>query len=623
MNRNKRLFKKLQTGVIVAILGGVGSVSQADEATPIWSATTMYLDFGGGNIDTTVGALEAFNGFRELNNGPRDIQILGTGPDLSNNLFSGDPGLQPGNTLHFRPLEYDFDGNGAINELDIDALVDAVTPIIERAVEPFNINVEVVQSSSLEAAKLRAIKSNGTPDPSPGSLNSSPDAYNFAVSVITPVEDSNLYRPVGVFNNRNKTFGALAFRDNFGGSHIYDEATLTLVENLLDYLREQQNFPAEGTQEFNDRFAHLVAFVMTQEAFHTFGFGEIDTSKASNGDVVRAFAGDFKIDDITSQFIVTRFDLLENVPSNETNYDRAARVIGLRDDNSNRIPNLAYVTGTGLGDRIRLTWEELPEPNPQKIKHVRVRVESGYEDEDETPRGYDYWINPWTDTESTILIDGSIGDDVIIVDSSIPLNFRVRGGPGNDSLEIRGDHNFTLSEGQISIRNGLRTADFEEIDNITITGGPSDNWFEVAANFTGNATIDGGRMDDVCYDDIDFIVAERDADFILKDSSLTSNGLNVDLVCIEKAALTGGVGHNILDASSFSGSTFLFGLAGNDKLTGGSGEDYLDGGEGNDEIFGGLRDDVLLGGPGADNLSGGFGFDTLDAGGDVGDVEVQ
>jgi len=32
---------------------------------------------------------------------------------------------------------------------------------------------------------------------------------------------------------------------------------------------------------------------------------------------------------------------------------------------------------------------------------------------------------------------------------------------------------------------------------------------------------------------------------------------------------------------------------------------------------------VLLGGEGADQLSGGWGFDTLDAGGDIGDVEVQ
>jgi Ca2+-binding RTX toxin-like protein len=50
--------------------------------------------------------------------------------------------------------------------------------------------------------------------------------------------------------------------------------------------------------------------------------------------------------------------------------------------------------------------------------------------------------------------------------------------------------------------------------------------------------------------------------------------------------------------------TFIFGGAGNDKLTGGSGNNVLVGGAGNDVLIGGPRSDILIGGDHADKLYG-------------------
>ncbi|MGK7894845.1 MAG: FG-GAP-like repeat-containing protein [Xenococcus sp. (in: cyanobacteria)] len=63
-----------------------------------------------------------------------------------------------------------------------------------------------------------------------------------------------------------------------------------------------------------------------------------------------------------------------------------------------------------------------------------------------------------------------------------------------------------------------------------------------------------------------------------------------------------------------SGSGFVHGSAGNDKLLGENGNDTLDGGEGNDTLDGNAGNDFLLGGEGKDNLDGGEGKDILDGG---------
>ena len=66
---------------------------------------------------------------------------------------------------------------------------------------------------------------------------------------------------------------------------------------------------------------------------------------------------------------------------------------------------------------------------------------------------------------------------------------------------------------------------------------------------------------------------------------------------------------------------WLFGGAGNDKITGNAGSDELYGGDGDDQLFGLAGDDQLYGGAGNDLLDGGKGLDIM-VGGDGDDLYV-
>jgi hypothetical protein len=82
--------------------------------------------------------------------------------------------------------------------------------------------------------------------------------------------------------------------------------------------------------------------------------------------------------------------------------------------------------------------------------------------------------------------------------------------------------------------------------------------------------------------------------------------------------LTGGVGTNNLyggdgndKLTGGSGTNYLYGDAGNDTLVGGSGTNFLYGEAGNDTLTGGSGSSVLLGGDGNDRLTGGAGRSIL------------
>ncbi|MEO0844643.1 MAG: hypothetical protein AAF063_38150, partial [Cyanobacteria bacterium J06643_5] len=111
--------------------------------------------------------------------------------------------------------------------------------------------------------------------------------------------------------------------------------------------------------------------------------------------------------------------------------------------------------------------------------------------------------------------------------------------------------------------------------NDTISGGE------------GNDTIDGGSG-------TDYLRETENANFLLTDISLrtfdsnTNRELGRDVIKnIERAILTGGNYRNMIDASGFSGVTYLYGREGDDRLIGGSGTDNLYGGQGDDTLDGG------------------------------------
>src|SRR5262249_44789264 len=141
-----------------------------------------------------------------------------TGPAL--NAFS----IPLTSSLDFRPLSYDFNGDLAINNADITALSNAVLQIVERAMEPFDIDVELASSSTL-AAMVTTLNSNDS------DAYGSHDAYSLVLDV-----RSNFYSGGSVGDNTGLN-GLAGSGDLFAlWGNIQDEAALTFSDNIYDAL---------------------------------------------------------------------------------------------------------------------------------------------------------------------------------------------------------------------------------------------------------------------------------------------------------------------------------------------------------------------------------------------------
>ncbi|NJO29758.1 MAG: calcium-binding protein, partial [Richelia sp. SL_2_1] len=129
-------------------------------------------------------------------------------------------------------------------------------------------------------------------------------------------------------------------------------------------------------------------------------------------------------------------------------------------------------------------------------------------------------------------------------------------------------------------------------DDTLIGGAGNDNLY----GGEGDDSIDGG-------DGIDTLRETADTDFTLSDGTLQSTVTGTDTFTnIERVVLTGGDGANIINASGYGGSAFLYGRDGDDTLIGGAGNDNLYGGEANDTLIGGGGNDRLYGEGGSDTF---------------------
>jgi Ca2+-binding RTX toxin-like protein len=255
-------------------------------------------------------------------------------------------------------------------------------------------------------------------------------------------------------------------------------------------------------------------------------------------------------------------------------------------------------------------------------------------------------LNAAAFTKGPVTLDGGLGNDTLtggtLNDSLLGGggddsllgglgNDSLTGGAGNDSLDggggtgdrliETGDVDFTLGA---SLLTGLGSDALTGIEQVSLSGGDSDNRFNVSGWILPGVTLNGGAG-------TDRVLSANDANMTLTNVALSrTTGGSFSLLGIEEAELTGGAGNNILNAGAFTlGPVALIGDAGNDTLTGGSGNDQLrgdgendrltggnghdtmDGGMGNDALFGGNGDDYLLGYDGIDTLSGDAGNDTL------------
>jgi Ca2+-binding RTX toxin-like protein len=203
-------------------------------------------------------------------------------------------------------------------------------------------------------------------------------------------------------------------------------------------------------------------------------------------------------------------------------------------------------------------------------------------------------------------IYGEDGDDTLYGGANNDL---LNGGNGTDTVVQEGNTNMTLTNTTLT---GDGTDTLVSIEIARLTGGNGPNTLDASAfsgqvflnGLGGNDTLRGGSGDDFLDGGLgndnlyggggtDTVVQTANVDMTLTNTQLTGQGTD-SLNSIEQAILTGGAGNNTLDASTFSGQVYLYGLAGNDILRGGSGDDFLDGGEGNDALYGGAGTDTVV-----------------------------
>jgi hypothetical protein len=411
--------------------------------------TTLFVDFGlgigmGNTLSTTVGAYRSIFG-----------ATIGTGTDMTEGTNSFPGGLNAASSLDFTPLNYDFDLNGVTDNNDIVALANAVVPIMQRTLEPFDINVVVEDAANLADAQT-SVNLNA------GDASGEFDAYVF-VTTIT----SNGFAPGdNSVGNQFRLNGRAAGLDlNAQNGNTRDEAALTFADTIFD------DAGTPGTVAFNENLAFRLAFTTTHEAFHTFSYIHTSDTPAdqellTSGDVIRVGSNTRE-----NPFIVTRFDLPHDNPVTEpNNYLLAANDadIGLRDDDLDGIPNLAYVSGTGAHDRITLganTGRVDVTVNANRNQARTSSIASEF-----------YSINLSSDTEGGILVDASINSDEVVVDARATTNFRLRGGTGVDPVSSTESDLLTLQS------NGLSGAYTPGVDagagTVNYAGGAQINFSE-------------------------------------------------------------------------------------------------------------------------------------------------
>lgn len=571
--------------------------------------TTLFLDFGSGigmgnTLSTTTGAFRNIFGAGDASFGGS----FGTGSDLTSGF-----GLAGTDSLDFTPLSYDYNGDGFTNNADITALANAVIPIVQRALEPFDINVVIASATNFADAVASVAANAGDPT---GQF----DAYNFIMDIRSngygggSVGDSAPVTADGDRADGAGLFGIAGGDDLFkqfnGGpnTNTQDEATLTFSDTVFN-----STTGTPGTALFNLNFAYRVAYTATHEAFHTFTAVHT-TGLTSSGDVIRLGSNTRE-----NPFIVTRYDLTHPV-TEPNNYLLIANDpdIGLRDSDANGVPDLAFVSGTGAHDRITLangggsTVNVTVQAYSDVAKTVLISTES-------------YSITLGVDTEGEILIDAGINSDDIVIDGTIAATFRVRGGEGRDGVG-------TESDRLIVTGNGTSTGSYLPVGTdggiVNIVGGASISATELEpvefsgfANFTfttANAAdvvsvVNGvgsggqaavrvtGTSGGVAFEQPTFFnVTNLVIDLATNDGGAVADDATVNVTTaplgISNITINGGAGNDVMEVTATPAASFttnINGDADDDDLSIGGNPLNLDG------IFGSI---IVNGGTGTDTL---------------------
>lgn len=497
--------------------------------------------------------------------------VFRSGPNII-----GEPGITGTTNLTFTRTDYDWDNNGTAGEVDdVEGIQSEVLSILERAYEPFDVDVQIAHATSADDIRDLLHANDGEDEDN--------DAYVFVMDLYANNTLQGFTRGIaalgdllnGLPNSVNSIPADMHARQN-----IREEAALVLPNQIRNNMPAGQGTP--GTPEYNQAMVHQYAYTAAHEAGHTFGLwhtlssGSADETLLTLGNQIRQAASP---DDRASTNIFTRADLsLHHNFTGDPIYintyeDLASDVdnIGFRDDDDNGRADFGYVTGTGAFDTIEL---ELNDANPNIVdvtvspRRDATLTNPVQRDGDDLVFEYEILLNQ---IDGEILIDGGPNADILILDRDIPVDIRFRGGLGDDTLNITNEGTNALTslefwgEDGDDILSGIATS-----TPITALGGPGNDML-VGGN--GPDTLNGGDGED---------------------------------------DLTGGNGNDTLIGGADDDQ--LWGLGGSDYLFGNGGNDLVDGGTGNDRVYGNQGIDTLIGGTGNDRFvfsGGNLGSNTI------------
>jgi hypothetical protein len=134
----------------------------------------------------------------------------------------------------------------------------------------------------------------------------------------------------------------------------------------------------------------------------------------------------------------------------------------------------------------------------------------------------------------------------------------LNGGAGSDILVEARDTDFILTNSSLTATDGGSSA-LTSIETAQLAGGTGGNSFTIGA-WTGLGSLTGGGGSDR-------VVAARNANFLLSNSSLSIGSDVWSLSGISIAELTGGSGGNNFIVSGWTGSGSIVGAAGTDTVT--------------------------------------------------------
>ena len=206
------------------------------------------------------------------------------------------------------------------------------------------------------------------------------------------------------------------------------------------------------------------------------------------------------------------------------------------------------------------------------------------------------------------LLDGGVGNDTIVAAFSTDTMI---GGEGNDSLSgiftlgTGGDGNDTINA-SFAGTNAAR---------ITLDGGLGNDVLISNSTAGVINFLNGGEGDDIMVfggtgDRLIGILGGNDT--ISYASTVNFSGITTPTVITDNLGanfITGSNGNDSITTGA--GDDILFGGPSNLSTPGIDGNDTLSSGDGNDTLLGGFGEDLLIGGAGNDSLGGGPGADTL------------